>query len=88
MNFAAIRHESIRLFRQPVARNRVRFRLLTAREDMAQCQIIFWKHFQPEKRWTQAIGIRTGGYRTLVCDDAKKLFAFERDPDERSHSQV
>ena len=59
MNFAAIRHESVLLFRQPVARNKVRFRLLTAREDVAQCQITFWKRSQPETRWTQPLSIRT-----------------------------
>lgn len=59
MNFAAIRHESVLLFRQPVARNKVRFRLLTAREDVSQCQIIFWKRSQPETRWTQSLSIRT-----------------------------
>lgn len=59
MNFAAIRHESVLLFRQPVARDKVRFRLLTAREDVSQCQIIFWKRSQPETRWTQSLSIRT-----------------------------
>ena len=50
MNFAAIKHESLLLFRQPVARNKVRFRLLTARDDLSECRMIYWKRFEPGRR--------------------------------------
>lgn len=43
MNMAAIEHIPTLLFRQPIARNAVRFRLLTAREDIARCSLVCWK---------------------------------------------
>ena len=58
MNFAAIKHESLLLFRQPVARHKVRFRLLTARDDLSECRIIYWKRSEPERRWTQPLMLR------------------------------
>ena len=58
MNFAAIKHESLLLFRQPVARNKVRFRLLTARDDLSECRMIYWKRSEPERRWTQPLMLR------------------------------
>jgi len=58
MNAAAIRHDSVLLFRQPIARNIVRFRILTASEDITQCSIVCWKRTTPEKRFTFSLKIR------------------------------
>lgn len=58
MNAAAIRHDTVLLFRQPLARNIIRFRILTASEDIAQCSIVCWKRSAPKKRFTFSLQIR------------------------------
>ena len=58
MNAAAIRHDAVLSFRQPLARNTIRFRILTASEDIAQCSIVCWKRSVPDKRFTFSLQIR------------------------------
>lgn len=64
MNVSAIRHESFLLFRQPLARNAVRFRLLTACGDIAQCSIVYWKRSTPDQRLSRSLQIRTEDQQT------------------------
>lgn len=64
MNVSAIRHESLLLFRQPLARNAVRFRLLTASGDIDRCSIVFWKRSEPDQRFAKAMHIRTQDQQT------------------------
>ena len=49
MNCSAITAQYSLLFRQPLARNRIRFRLLAADGDLAFCQLCYWKRTTPEK---------------------------------------
>lgn len=37
---------------------KVRFRLLTARDDLSECRMIYWKRSEPERRWTQPLMLR------------------------------
>ncbi|MBQ2700848.1 MAG: glycoside hydrolase family 13 protein [Clostridia bacterium] len=55
MNIGAIRHESLLPFRQPLARCKIRFRLLAACDDLAACRIVYWKRSEPEKRFEAAM---------------------------------
>ena len=64
MNVSAIRHESLLLFRQPIARNAVRFRLLTACGDIDHCSIVYWKRSEPEQRFTMPMHIRAQDQQT------------------------
>ena len=64
MNVGAIRHESLLLFRQPLARNAIRFRLLTACGDMEQCSIVYWKRSEPAQRLTMPMHIRAQDQQT------------------------
>ena len=64
MNIGAIRHESLLPFRQPLARNKIRFRLLAASGDIARCSITFWKRFVPDQRFTLPMHIRTQDQQT------------------------
>lgn len=50
MNYSAIQHNQTLIFRQPIARNSVRFRLLSARDDIKECNLIFFKRSVPENR--------------------------------------
>lgn len=47
MNLAAIAHGVGLPFRQPVARNRIKFRLLAADGDLTACRIVLWKRSEP-----------------------------------------
>lgn len=64
MNVGAIRHESLLLFRQPIARNKIRFRLLTACNDIARCSITCWKRSVSDQRFTTLLHIRTQDQQT------------------------
>ena len=59
MNIAAIEHVPVLLFRQPIARNTIRFRLLTARNDIERCSLVCWKRSEPLHRTEWPLQIRT-----------------------------
>lgn len=50
MNYSAITAQYSLLFRQPLARNKIRFRLLAADGDLAFCHLCYWKRTSPEKK--------------------------------------
>jgi hypothetical protein len=54
MNLAAIAHGVGLPFRQPIARNRIRYRLLAADGDLAACTLVLWKRsdLYPDSRRT------------------------------------
>ena len=58
MNRSAVEHHSLLPFMQPLARTRVRFRLLAAAGDLASCQLTCWKRSQPQSRRTYAMQTR------------------------------
>ncbi len=47
MNRQAIFHQSSRTFLLPLARNVLSFRLLTARDDIRECRLYYWKRSEP-----------------------------------------
>ena len=47
MNLSAVNHESTLLFRQPIARNRIHFRLITATADCEAVTLHLWKRSEP-----------------------------------------
>ena len=47
MNLSAVTHECTLPYRQPLARNRIRFRLLAAAEDCEAVTLHLWKRSQP-----------------------------------------
>ena len=50
MQPSAIRHFSFYPFVQPLARNRARFVLQAAADDLRACELIWWKRTNPEER--------------------------------------
>ena len=59
MNIAAFEHVPVLPFRQPIARNAIRFRLLTARNDIERCSLVCWKRSDPLHRTEWPLQIRT-----------------------------
>ena len=59
MNIAAFEHVPVLSFRQPIARNTIRFRLLTARNDIERCSLVCWKRSDPLHRTEWSLQIRT-----------------------------
>lgn len=59
MNIAAFEHVPVLSFRQPIARNAIRFRLLTARNDIERCSLVCWKRSDPLHRTEWPLQIRT-----------------------------
>ena len=47
MNLSAVSHESTLLFRQPIARNQILFRLITATADCEAVTLHLWKRSEP-----------------------------------------
>ena len=59
MNRSAVTHASLLSFRQPLARNQVRFRLMSANSDLSACQLHYWKRTEPEARHIAEMHIRS-----------------------------
>ncbi len=70
MNLSAVNHESALPFRQPLARNRIRFRILTAREDCAAVTLRLWKRDRPETARSVPLWVRCRDalHAEWVCD--------------------
>ncbi|MDD3212889.1 MAG: alpha amylase N-terminal ig-like domain-containing protein, partial [Eubacteriales bacterium] len=70
MNLSAVNHESSLPFRQPLARNQIHFRLLTAQDDCASVTLRYWKRDRPSERHSAALAVRyRDGLRAeWVCD--------------------
>lgn len=64
MNRSAVTHASLLPFRQPLARNLVRFRLLAAFGDLSACSLAYWKRTEPEARQIAEMHIR--------CEDGQQ----------------
>ena len=64
MNCSAVTHASLLSFRQPLARNQVRFRLLTAFGDLSECRLLYWKRTEPEAQHIAEMHIR--------CEDGER----------------
>lgn len=52
MIHSGVHHHSSLQFRQPLARNRLRFRLLAASGDLESCHLVYWKRSIPQVRHT------------------------------------
>ncbi|MGJ4849705.1 glycoside hydrolase family 13 protein [Bacillota bacterium Meth-B3] len=74
MNLAAIAHGIDLPFRQPIARNRIRFRLLAADGDLAACALVLWKRSEPYPDSRRTLSMRPryrdGVKAEWVCDAA------------------
>jgi len=72
MNLAALNHEPTLLFRQPLARNQIRFRLLTAQDDCEQVMLCFWKRTEPYPQAMQeeamTVRYRDGNRKEWLCE--------------------
>lgn len=58
MNCSAVFTQYSLLFRQSLARNRVRFRLLAADEDLSACRLCYWKRTAPGAKQTVDMQLR------------------------------
>ena len=58
MDRASITHGVGLTFRQPIARNQIRFRLLAADGDLAACMLVLWKRSEPYPDTRRAVPMR------------------------------
>jgi cyclomaltodextrinase len=58
MNLSAIDHGVTLPYRQPLARNQIHFRILTARDDCAAVTLRYWKRDQPSARRSASLAVR------------------------------
>lgn len=58
MNYSAITHKNSLPFRQPLARNRISFRLIAAGGDLYSCRLQYWKRSAPESKLTTDMNVR------------------------------
>jgi glycosidase len=74
MNLAAVRHGIGLPFRQPLARNQIRFRLLAADRDLTACTLVLWKRSEPCPISRRALPMlpryRDGVNEEWICDAA------------------
>lgn len=74
MNLAAVIHESTLPFRQPLARNRIRFRLLAAQGDLAAVTLVCWKRSEPRpdavREYPMAVRYADGVRAEWLCEAA------------------
>ena len=55
---SAVEHGTILRFRQPLARNLVRFSLLSASADLTACTLVYWKRSEPDSRFKAPMFLR------------------------------
>ena len=71
MNTSAIRHLSFYPFVQALARSNARFSLEAAANDLASCELVWWKRSAPEEKRTVPMSVsicnqHTDKWMTLV----------------------
>ncbi|MCE5343938.1 MAG: alpha amylase N-terminal ig-like domain-containing protein, partial [Eubacteriales bacterium] len=72
MNLSAVIHESTVPYRQPIARNRIHYRLLTAESDCSTCTLYYWKRSKPYPQSRAAVSLNPrysdGIHTEWTCD--------------------
>ena len=64
MNTSAVRHFSFYPFVQPFARSKARFCLEAAADDLACCELIWWKRTKPEEKHAAPMSVSIRNRRT------------------------